>query len=120
MIDPKLVDELAERVHARWLAAKTAAGVTSRRSETGEELMVPYADPSEAAKDLDRDTVRAVLEALEPAAPVTAATLPAEIVALVNRLAGREHSGAGRVLAAVAEVINLWESLRWQVDHGKT
>lgn len=65
MIDEVFVDELAERVHIRWLASKRAAGVFSRRSESGEELMVPYVLLSEPAKDLDRHTVRAVLEALE-------------------------------------------------------
>jgi DNA-binding transcriptional ArsR family regulator len=67
VIDETFVDELAERVHIRWLASKRAAGVFSRRSEEGEELMMPYADLSEQAKNLDRDTVRAVLEALEEA-----------------------------------------------------
>lgn len=61
--DPTVVEVLAEQVHAAWLAAKDAQGVTSRRSETGEELVVPYACLSEAAKDLDRATVRAVLAA---------------------------------------------------------
>lgn len=50
MIDETLVDEIAERVHIRWLAAKRAVGVVSRRSEAGEELMVPCVLLSEAAK----------------------------------------------------------------------
>jgi hypothetical protein len=65
VIDSEFVDQLAERVHIRWLKSKRAAGCRSRTSETGEELMVPYALLSEPAKDLDRNTVRAVLEALE-------------------------------------------------------
>lgn len=62
---PSLVEELAEAVHEAWMVSKRAQGVTSRRSETGEELMVPYGVLSEAAKDLDRSTVRAVLDAIE-------------------------------------------------------
>ena len=41
-----------------------ARGVHSRRSETGEELMVPYEQLSEDAKELDRSSVRAVYEAI--------------------------------------------------------
>lgn len=40
--------------------SKKVAGVTSRKLESGEELMVPYAQLSDGAKDLDRVTVRAV------------------------------------------------------------
>ena len=52
-------------VHAAWMASKRAQGITSRTSETGEELMVPYEQLSEAAKELDRGTVRAVYAAIE-------------------------------------------------------
>ncbi|MER7280359.1 RyR domain-containing protein [Dactylosporangium sp. NPDC000244] len=65
MIDPDILESVAGRVHDRWLATKAAQGCTSRLSETGEELMVPYADLPEPAKDLDRGTVRTVLAALE-------------------------------------------------------
>jgi hypothetical protein len=67
---PELLDlELvAEKVHESWLANKRALGTTSRLSETGEELMVPYHQLSEAAKELDRVTVRAVYAAIEAAA----------------------------------------------------
>jgi hypothetical protein len=59
-----LVEELAERVHEAWLATTRAQGITSRLSPSGEEQVVPYARLSEPAKDLDRATVRAVLNAL--------------------------------------------------------
>lgn len=59
-----LMDRLAEQAHDSWLAGKRAHGVTSRQSEWGEEFMVPYASLSERAKDLDRATVRGVLQAL--------------------------------------------------------
>jgi GNAT superfamily N-acetyltransferase len=63
--DPELV---AAEVHAAWVASKRAQGISSRCSETGEELMVPYAQLSEPAKDLDRNTVRAVYAAIGRAA----------------------------------------------------
>lgn len=64
---PQLPDlELvAEKVHEAWMQTKHAQGVTSRRSETGEELMVPYDQLSEPAKELDRMTVRTVYAAIE-------------------------------------------------------
>jgi 16S rRNA G527 N7-methylase RsmG len=56
---------VAERVHESWMKGKQAQGVTSRLSETGEELMVPYHQLSEPAKELDRATVRTVYAAIE-------------------------------------------------------
>jgi hypothetical protein len=58
------VEAIAAKVHDNWMAAKLAAGVMSRKLESGEELMVPYEQLSEQAKDLDRGTVRAVLAAM--------------------------------------------------------
>lgn len=67
------IEAIAAEVHAQWVATKLAGGVTSRRSEAGEELMVPYWRLSDAAKELDRVTVRTVLGAVAlartPAAP---------------------------------------------------
>lgn len=46
------VERIAEKVHENWVAAKHAAYVTSRKLDTtGEELMVPYAQLSEEAKE---------------------------------------------------------------------
>jgi hypothetical protein len=56
---------VAAKVHEAWMQTKQAQGVTSRLSETGEELMVPYAQLSEPAKELDRMTVRTVYAAIE-------------------------------------------------------
>lgn len=56
---------VAEKVHDSWMKTKQDQGVTTRRSETGEELMVPYAQLSEPAKELDRMTVRTVYAAIE-------------------------------------------------------
>jgi hypothetical protein len=58
------IEAVAARVHEAWMEAKRARGVTSRRSETGEELMVPYDRLSEEAKELDRSSVRAVYDAI--------------------------------------------------------
>jgi len=59
------IELVSAEVHAAWMASKRAQGIDSRRSETGEELMVPYEQLSEPAKDLDRNTVRAVYAAIE-------------------------------------------------------
>lgn len=59
------IELVSAEVHAAWMASKRAQGIASRLSETGEELMVPYEQLSEPAKDLDRNTVRAVYAAIE-------------------------------------------------------
>ena len=61
------IELVSAKVHEAWMASKRAQGITSRKSETGEELMVPYDQLSEPAKDLDRNTVRAVYAAIERA-----------------------------------------------------
>lgn len=58
------IEDVADKVHEAWMASKRAQGVTTRLSEGGEELMVPYSQLSEAAKELDRGTVRAVYAAI--------------------------------------------------------
>jgi hypothetical protein len=65
----ELVEELAAAVHARYVVTKFEQGIDSRLSETGEELMVPYQQLSEPAKDLDRNTVVTVLDALTRVRP---------------------------------------------------
>lgn len=59
------IEVVSAKVHEAWMESKRAQGVTTRRSESGEELMVPYEQLSDAAKDLDRGTVRAVYAAIE-------------------------------------------------------
>jgi RyR domain-containing protein len=62
------IEIVSAKVHEAWMESKRAQGITSRKSESGEELMVPYDQLSEAAKDLDRGTVRAVYAAIRAAA----------------------------------------------------
>jgi hypothetical protein len=62
------IEVVSAKVHEAWMESKRAQGVTSRKSETGEELMVPYEQLSEPAKNLDRGTVRAVYAAIRAAA----------------------------------------------------
>ena len=62
------IEEVSAAVHSAWITSKHAQGVLSRKAEDGEELMVPYADLSEKAKELDRATVRAVCRAIESCA----------------------------------------------------
>lgn len=59
------IEAVAAKVHEAWMEAKLAQGITSRKSESGEELMVDYALLSESAKELDRASVRAVYSAIE-------------------------------------------------------
>ena len=58
------VEAVAAKVHEAWMESKRARGVNTRTSETGEELMVPYEQLSEEAKELDRASVRAVYDAI--------------------------------------------------------
>lgn len=59
------IELVAAKVHESWMHAKRARGITSRKSEAGEEMMVPYSQLSEASKDLDRGSVKAVYSAIE-------------------------------------------------------
>jgi hypothetical protein len=68
------IETVSVKIHDAWMASKRAAGVTSRKLESGEELMVPYADLSEAAKELDRGTVRTVYAAIAELMEVTNAS----------------------------------------------
>ncbi|HZV93325.1 MAG TPA: hypothetical protein VFF72_08915 [Caldimonas sp.] len=61
------IEIVSAEVHAAWLESKRRQGVTSRRGEDGEELMVAYEQLSEKAKELDRVTVRAVYAAIRRA-----------------------------------------------------
>jgi hypothetical protein len=61
------IETVSAKVHEAWMESKRAGGHTSRQSEAGEELMVPYEQLSEAAKEMDRATVRAVYEAIRAA-----------------------------------------------------
>ncbi len=61
------IEAVSAKVHEAWMESKRAQGMTTRQSETGEELMVPYEQLSEPAKELDRATVRAVYEAIRAA-----------------------------------------------------
>jgi hypothetical protein len=60
------VEAISAIVHEEWMNNKKKKGVTSRKLDTtGEELMVPYDQLSEEAKDLDRGSVKAVVEAIK-------------------------------------------------------
>ncbi len=58
------IEVVSAKVHEQWIQTKRDQKVTSRKSETGEELMVPYEELSEEAKDLDRNTVKTVYQAI--------------------------------------------------------
>lgn len=63
MILPQ-IELVAAEVHKAWMETKRSNGISTRLSESGEELMVPYEQLSESAKDLDRNTVKAVYTAI--------------------------------------------------------
>ena len=58
------IEVVSAKVHEAWMQSKRAQSVTTRRSENGEELMVPYDQLSNEAQELDRGTVRAVYAAI--------------------------------------------------------
>ncbi len=58
------IELVAAEVHKAWMATKKEQGFSTRKSEEGEELMVPYEQLSEQAKQLDRNTVKAVYQAI--------------------------------------------------------
>jgi hypothetical protein len=58
------IELVAAKVHESWMKGKLAKGITSRKAENGEELMVPYEQLSEPQKDQDRSLVRTVYEAI--------------------------------------------------------
>ncbi len=59
------IELVSAQVHEAWMESKKNQGVSSRKSEDEEELMVPYEQLSEKAKDLDRNTVKAVYAAIK-------------------------------------------------------
>ena len=61
------IEVVSAKVHEAWMDSKRAQGVTSRKAEDGEELMVPYEQLTEKAKQLDRGTVAAVYAAIRAA-----------------------------------------------------
>jgi hypothetical protein len=59
------IELVSAKVHKAWIRSKRKQRVQSRKSESGEELMVPYEQLSEPAKNLDRQTVGAVYAAIK-------------------------------------------------------
>lgn len=58
------IELVSAKVHEAWMNGKRTQGITSRKSEKGEEMMVPYHELTEETKELDRGTVRAVYAAI--------------------------------------------------------
>jgi hypothetical protein len=59
------IELVAAKVHNAWIESKKKQNINSRKSEEGEELMVPYSKLSEEQKDLDRETVKTVYNAIK-------------------------------------------------------
>lgn len=66
---PDLVEALARRVHEAWMRSRAEQGwqYGSQRNDKRRlhPCLVPYDDLLENEKEIDRATVRAVLEAIE-------------------------------------------------------
>jgi hypothetical protein len=59
-------EKAAEAVHNRWVKNQKAAGETEHKSPDGkEDYMVPYDKLSDKSKEMDREAVRATLDALD-------------------------------------------------------
>jgi hypothetical protein len=58
------IEKVASKVHEAWMEGKRANGIISCLAENGEELMVPYDQLSNAQKNQDRNTVKAVYNAI--------------------------------------------------------
>ena len=72
------IEIVAAKVHEAWMESKRKKGISTRKSETGEELMVPYANLSEDAKELDRASVQAVYAAIEEVTKESANTMSSQ------------------------------------------
>lgn len=64
-LDLPNIESVSAAVHEAWMRTKKAQGIFSAFTEDGEELMVPYYQLSEKAKELGRQTVRAVYAAID-------------------------------------------------------
>lgn len=64
MTREEVIELCSREAHDQWMQSKRAAGFTSRPAEDGTEQMVPYEQLPEHLKDLDRATVRGVVETL--------------------------------------------------------
>jgi class 3 adenylate cyclase len=68
-LTPERIEQLAARVHAAWVRQREAEGWRLGPNRDDEKLLhpclVPYEQLSEAEKEVDRATVRAVLAALQ-------------------------------------------------------
>lgn len=60
----RITDETAREIHEFWRKSLRRQGVKSRSSHWNEELLVPWEQLSERAKDLNRHMVKAVLKAI--------------------------------------------------------
>lgn len=65
-MDEGVIEEISAEVHSAWMKSKLSNNITTRLfDQTGEELMLPYNQLSETAKELDRVMVRTVFKAIE-------------------------------------------------------
>lgn len=104
--DEALIEALSDQVHAEWMGEQRRRGRTSSIGRDGEEYMVPYAQLTEAAKELDRVTVRAVLGALRHLGYTTTQRGEAEDAAMW--LALIVHNAGGEVFVPDTDLVKDW------------
>lgn len=59
------IEKVCSKVHADWIKDKEAKGINTKMSDTGEELMQPYEQLSDTAKENIRNKVNSVYTAIE-------------------------------------------------------
>lgn len=123
----ELVEILAAKSHEGYMLGKRATGTESRRSESGEEVMVPFEQLSEASKDISRAAAAAMLDGLSAlGVPVDALVrivvdaetdVPAEPVNLTARPGDTIARFAGMLQAYEDLLTSAW-SIIANVDNG--
>lgn len=63
--DERTVEVMARALHSYRVGEWKRVGVTSRTAPSGEEYMLPWYELGEAAREFDRQGIRAALKAAE-------------------------------------------------------
>lgn len=66
------IDKVCEKYHEDWIQAKKAAGIHSKVNSDGVELMAPYNELPDAAKEYTRNVVNGTYNAIQHVAEATA------------------------------------------------
>lgn len=64
------IEKVCAAQHKNWVAAKQAAGIASKITPEGQEMMVEYDQLNEEGKNIVRNVVNGVYKAIEEVADV--------------------------------------------------